>query len=149
MYGTIEHLALLANSAREDFAQDWHDAEETGERPDLEPITVEMSVEFAESVIDEIAALQARVAELEAERDELEGARILNRTAIRLLQVQRVATLEALLSEAESIPDYDAGLLNDWGGGNVEWWQDYLRAEIAKSNDHWRACVAHTKEGRG
>lgn len=25
---------------------------------------------------------------------------------------------------------YDAGLLNDWGGGNVEWWQDYIRAEL-------------------
>ena len=62
---------------------------------------------------------------------------------------QRVATLEPLLSEAESIPDYDAGLLNDWGGGNVEWWQDYLRAEIARANEHWRACVAQLKEGRG
>lgn len=34
--------------------------------------------------------------------------------------------------------DYDPGLLNDWGGGNVEWWQDYLRAEIGRANDHWR-----------
>lgn len=34
--------------------------------------------------------------------------------------------------------DYDAGLLNDWGDGNVEWWQDYLRAEIGRANDHWR-----------
>lgn len=37
------------------------------------------------------------------------------------------------------ISDYDAGLLNDWGGGNVEWWQDYLRAEIARANEHWRS----------
>jgi hypothetical protein len=35
--------------------------------------------------------------------------------------------------------DYDAGLLNDFGGGNVDWWQDYLRAEIARANEHWRA----------
>lgn len=34
--------------------------------------------------------------------------------------------------------DYDAGLLNDYGGGNVEWWWDYLRAEIGRANDHWR-----------
>jgi hypothetical protein len=32
---------------------------------------------------------------------------------------------------------YDAGLLSDYGGGNVEWWQDYLRAEIERCNDHW------------
>ena len=34
--------------------------------------------------------------------------------------------------------DYDAGLLNDFGGGDVGWWQDYLRAEIGRANDHWR-----------
>jgi hypothetical protein len=34
--------------------------------------------------------------------------------------------------------DYDAGLLNDYGGGDVEWWQDYLRAEIGRANDYWR-----------
>lgn len=32
---------------------------------------------------------------------------------------------------------YDAGPLNDFGGGNVAWWQDYLRAEIGRANDHW------------
>ena len=34
--------------------------------------------------------------------------------------------------------DYDAGLLNDFGGGDVGWWQDYLRAEIRRANDYWR-----------
>jgi len=37
---------------------------------------------------------------------------------------------------------YDAGLLSDYGGGNVEWWQDYLRAEIERCNDHWEADYA-------
>ena len=37
--------------------------------------------------------------------------------------------------------DYDAGLLNDWGDGNVEWWQDYLRAEIGRANEFWREQV--------
>lgn len=36
------------------------------------------------------------------------------------------------------LPDYDAGFLNDWGGGNVDWWQDYLRAEIGRANEAWR-----------
>lgn len=47
----------------------------------------------------------------------------------------------AVLGEA-SFSDYDAGLLNDWGGGNVDWWQDYLRAEIGRANDFWRSQVA-------
>jgi hypothetical protein len=34
--------------------------------------------------------------------------------------------------------DYDAGLLNDYGAGNVDWWQDYIRAEIGRANDFWR-----------
>lgn len=33
--------------------------------------------------------------------------------------------------------EYDVGLLNDWGGGNVAWWHDYLRYEIARANSHW------------
>jgi len=37
-----------------------------------------------------------------------------------------------------SHPDYDAGLLNDFGGGNTDWWLDYIRAEIGRANDHWR-----------
>ena len=41
-----------------------------------------------------------------------------------------------------ALPDYDTGLLNDHGGGNVEWWQDYLRAEIDRANDHWREQAA-------
>lgn len=40
------------------------------------------------------------------------------------------------------MPDYDAGLLNDFGGGDTGWWQDYLRAEIARANEHWRSAVA-------
>lgn len=38
-----------------------------------------------------------------------------------------------------SLPDdYDSGLLNDYGGGNVEWWQDYIREEVARCNEYWR-----------
>lgn len=39
---------------------------------------------------------------------------------------------------AAGTPDYDMGLLNDFGGGDVDWWFDYLRAEIARANDYWR-----------
>jgi hypothetical protein len=33
--------------------------------------------------------------------------------------------------------EYDAGVLNGWGGGNVGWWHDYLRCELANANQHW------------
>jgi len=45
---------------------------------------------------------------------------------------------EALPLTNCSPSDYDAGLLNDFGGGDVGWWQDYLRAEIGRANDYWR-----------
>jgi hypothetical protein len=47
-------------------------------------------------------------------------------------------------SLSDELSDYDAGLLNDWGGGNVSWWQDYLRAEIGRANDFWRAQLGTT-----
>jgi hypothetical protein len=48
--------------------------------------------------------------------------------------------LHAPISSGE-LEDYDAGLLNDFGGGNVEWWHDYLRAEIGRANDFWREQI--------
>ena len=36
------------------------------------------------------------------------------------------------------LDDYDSGLLNDYGSGNVEWWQDYIREEVARCNEYWR-----------
>lgn len=36
---------------------------------------------------------------------------------------------------------YDAGLLNDFGGGNVEWWQDYIRAELGNAHDFYQSQI--------
>lgn len=36
---------------------------------------------------------------------------------------------------------YDAGLLNDFGGGNVEWWQDYIRAELARAHEFYQSQI--------
>jgi hypothetical protein len=47
--------------------------------------------------------------------------------------------IETLVAD---FPDYDAEMLNDYGGGDVSWWQDYLRAEIQRANEHWRAALA-------
>lgn len=38
---------------------------------------------------------------------------------------------------------YDACLLNDYGGGNVEWWQDYIRAELGRAHDFYQAQYDH------
>lgn len=53
-------------------------------------------------------------------------------------------TVAYVAAQADEQPllDYDAGMLNDFGGGNVEWWQDYLRAEIGRANDYWRSALA-------
>ena len=36
---------------------------------------------------------------------------------------------------------YDAGILNDFGGGNVEWWQDYIRAELGHAHDFYQSQI--------
>jgi hypothetical protein len=46
------------------------------------------------------------------------------------------ALAEAAPAELEA---YDAGLLNDFGGGNVEWWQDYIRAELGRAHDFYQS----------
>lgn len=38
-----------------------------------------------------------------------------------------------------SLDYYDAGLLSDHGGGNVDWWWDYLRAELGRAHDFYQA----------
>jgi hypothetical protein len=35
--------------------------------------------------------------------------------------------------------EYDAGLLGDFGGGNVEWWQDYIRSELGNAYDFYQS----------
>jgi hypothetical protein len=44
---------------------------------------------------------------------------------------------------SDEIADYDCGMLNDHGGGNVAWWWDYLRYEIGRCNDYWRSATSH------
>lgn len=60
-----------------------------------------------------------------------------------------MAAIESVLepspstSEGEAeYADYDAGLLSDFGGGDIGWWQDYVRTEVARANDFWREQIA-------
>lgn len=34
---------------------------------------------------------------------------------------------------------YDEGLLSDFGAGNVEWWQDYIRAALERAHEFYAA----------
>lgn len=34
---------------------------------------------------------------------------------------------------------YDAGYLNDFGGGNVGWWHDYIRSELDRAHDFYQS----------
>ena len=38
--------------------------------------------------------------------------------------------------------EYDPGLLNDFGGGNVQWWHDYIRAELGRSEEFYQSAIA-------
>jgi hypothetical protein len=42
--------------------------------------------------------------------------------------------------------DYDPGLLNDYGGGNVDWWMRYIRSEINSCNSYWRSVIESHQE---
>ena len=33
---------------------------------------------------------------------------------------------------------YDAGLLNDYGGGDVAWWHDYIRSLLDAAEEHYQ-----------
>jgi len=55
------------------------------------------------------------------------------------LESKLIAEQKKAEDVSPSLPaDYDSGLLNDYGGGNVDWWQDYIREEIARCNGYWR-----------
>ena len=36
---------------------------------------------------------------------------------------------------------YDAGYLNDFGGGDVNWWHDYIRTELDRAHDFYQSQV--------
>ena len=57
-----------------------------------------------------------------------------------------IAVLE-LAEKAQDEQDYDPGLLNDYGGGNVGWWHDYIRYEVGRCNAYWRQFIEAIPEG--
>lgn len=41
--------------------------------------------------------------------------------------------------EPVTLEEYDAGLLSNFGGGNVYWWWDYIRAELGRAYEHYQS----------
>jgi hypothetical protein len=60
----------------------------------------------------------------------------------KVIEVFRMAAQPAPVQEPVALEEYDAGLLNDYGGGNVEWWQDYIRAELGRAYEHYQSQIA-------
>ena len=36
------------------------------------------------------------------------------------------------------LEEYDAGLLKDYGGGDVDWWHYYIRVELERAYDFYQ-----------
>jgi len=49
--------------------------------------------------------------------------------------------IERLRNISNEINDYDPGILNDYGGGKIDWWMDYMRSEIDRCNNYWRQAL--------
>ena len=41
--------------------------------------------------------------------------------------------------DTPELDEYDAGLLSSAGGGDVDWWQDYLRAELERAHAFYQS----------
>ncbi len=52
-------------------------------------------------------------------------------------------------AKSESLATYDAGLLSDYGGGDVSWWQDYIRAELARAHEFYESQALASPEHNG
>ena len=66
---------------------------------------------------------------------------------VDVVAVKPLWTIAALRAERDgaqpvaSLAAYDAGLLSEFGGGNVEWWQDYIRGELARAHEFYQSQI--------
>jgi len=105
---------------------------------------------YVESCYEEGCALERELAAVTEQRDEALSDLEFRRDLFKLQEQQLNdvrAERDELAEAARTLPDYDAGLLNDFGGGDAGWWQDYIRAEIGRANEYWRAALAAVKGG--
>lgn len=113
-------------------------------------------------VVDGTCYDKDSVAKLLAERDALAAQLdVLRTAALNAISFMSGGTAKAKLRDAyDATPQqclrdvqasainsvtldcYDAGLLNDFGGGNVAWWQDYMRSELNAAHDFYEDQIS-------
>jgi hypothetical protein len=53
---------------------------------------------------------------------------------------REVAALKAV-QEPVALEEYDAGILGCAGGGDVSWWQDYIRSELGSAYEYYQSQI--------
>lgn len=59
---------------------------------------------------------------------------------------QHLRDVRAEAVASVTIDAYDAVCLNDFGGGNVGWWQDYIRSELGAAHDFYQSQIDNYAE---
>ena len=67
------------------------------------------------------------------------AAEALTRISAEVRAMLDAAPVSEAKAQGVELDHYDAGLLNDFGGGNVDWWQDYIRAELGRAHDFYQS----------
>jgi hypothetical protein len=75
---------------------------------------------------------KAKTRDLEGYETTVKAMRAALESALSLLP-----TAEVSGAGVKGLQAYDAGLLGDGGGGNVSWWQDYIRAELDRAHEFY------------
>lgn len=83
---------------------------------------------------DKLLANERRLISLIDEANKQEPAVSALRAEVEQLRAYKAA-------DGHELDPYDAGYLNDFGGGNVGWWHDYIRAELARAHDHYTSQI--------
>ena len=134
--GLVALFRKLSNQARADFADEWADAQSSGERPDLEPITVELTVERIEEAADAIEALSAEVEALTNNGETMLG--LLHKATARECGVRAeawVAAVETMRANAKT------SLSAAWAADLIDIWCTSITtpADISAALDRVKA----------
>ena len=135
----------ILNEVKEDCGDSAHDANRVRDLLDkskrkirLEKIKKAFTHPFVGgSVTDDVLWLTAEINKADKEIEFRNG--VMNRQKSALDEKHK--EIERLRNIAEETDNYDCGFINDYGGGNVQWWQDYIRSVIAQANEHWRQAL--------
>jgi hypothetical protein len=96
--------------------------------------------EYARAAVEQAMAQQVPVAEVDEGDDGLFVAILYGENGSPLKRGDKLY-LSAAAPLRQALDCYDAGYINDFGGGDVAWWRDYLLAELGRAYDHYQTQV--------